>query len=42
VGGLVIIIMHRDNINRLVAGTERKLGQKAESNTGSPAPRRKP
>jgi acyl phosphate:glycerol-3-phosphate acyltransferase len=30
IGGLVIIIMHRDNINRLVAGTERKIGQKAE------------
>ncbi len=30
VGGLVIIIMHRDNINRLLAGKERKLGQKAE------------
>ena len=30
IGGLVIIIMHKDNINRLVAGTERKLGQKAE------------
>ena len=31
VGGLMIIFMHRDNINRLVAGTERKIGQKAES-----------
>jgi hypothetical protein len=30
IGGLVIIYMHRDNINRLVAGTERKIGQKAE------------
>jgi acyl phosphate:glycerol-3-phosphate acyltransferase len=29
-GGLVIIYMHRDNINRLVAGTERKIGQKAD------------
>ncbi len=29
-GALVIIYMHRDNINRLVAGTERKIGQKAE------------
>jgi glycerol-3-phosphate acyltransferase PlsY len=42
VGGLVIIIMHRGNINRLVAGTERKLGQKAELHTSSPAPRQKP
>lgn len=30
IGGLVIIYMHRDNINRLVAGTERKIGEKAE------------
>lgn len=30
IGGLMIIVMHRDNINRLVAGTERKIGQKAE------------
>lgn len=30
IGGLVIIYMHRDNINRLVAGTERKIGQKAD------------
>ena len=29
IGGLVIIYMHRDNINRLVAGTERKIGEKA-------------
>jgi len=33
IGGLVIIYMHRDNINRLVAGTERKIGQKAEKAT---------
>jgi glycerol-3-phosphate acyltransferase PlsY len=37
VGGLVIIFMHRDNINRLVAGTERKIGQKAESASGLPS-----
>jgi acyl phosphate:glycerol-3-phosphate acyltransferase len=30
IGGVVIIIMHRDNINRLVAGTELKIGQKAK------------
>jgi glycerol-3-phosphate acyltransferase PlsY len=30
IGALVIIYMHRDNINRLVAGTERKIGQKAD------------
>jgi acyl phosphate:glycerol-3-phosphate acyltransferase len=34
VGGMVILIMHRDNINRLVAGTERKIGQKAEAANG--------
>ena len=29
-GGVLIILMHRDNIVRLVSGTERKLGEKAE------------
>jgi len=29
-GGVLIIFMHRDNIVRLVSGTERKLGEKAE------------
>ncbi|HEX5441573.1 MAG TPA: glycerol-3-phosphate 1-O-acyltransferase PlsY [Ktedonobacterales bacterium] len=29
VGGLVIIVSHRDNIGRLIHGTERKLGQPA-------------
>ena len=38
IGGIVIIVMHRDNINRLIAGTERKLGQKAEK-TNTPSPR---
>jgi acyl phosphate:glycerol-3-phosphate acyltransferase len=42
VGGLVIIVMHRDNINRLLAGTERKLGQKAETHSSPPAPQQKP
>jgi len=28
-GGVLIIFMHRDNIVRLVSGTERKLGEKA-------------
>jgi acyl phosphate:glycerol-3-phosphate acyltransferase len=41
VGGLVIIFMHRDNINRLVAGTERKIGQKAESASGLPSEKTK-
>jgi glycerol-3-phosphate acyltransferase PlsY len=30
IGTLLIIIMHRDNIERLVAGKERKLGDKAD------------
>jgi glycerol-3-phosphate acyltransferase PlsY len=30
IGSLVIIFMHRDNIYRLVSGTERKIGQKGE------------
>lgn len=29
VGTLIIVVMHRDNISRLVTGRERKLGQKA-------------
>ncbi len=35
IGGLTIIIMHKDNINRLVSGTERKIGDKAERTTSS-------
>ena len=30
IGTIVVIIMHRDNIRRLVSGKERKLGEKAE------------
>jgi glycerol-3-phosphate acyltransferase PlsY len=30
IGTVVIIIMHRDNIARLLAGKERKLGERAE------------
>ena len=30
VGSVVILVMHKDNINRLITGTERKLGEKAE------------
>ena len=30
VGAVLIIVMHRDNIVRLVSGTERRLGEKAE------------
>ncbi len=35
IGTLAIILMHRDNIARLVSGKERKLGEKVEP-TGSP------
>jgi len=35
IGTIVIIIMHRDNILRLMLGKERKLGEKIEE-TGSP------
>lgn len=30
IGTVIIFIMHRDNINRLIAGKERRLGGKAE------------
>jgi len=38
IGTIVIIIMHRDNIARLITGKERKLGEKAEA-TDSPTER---
>lgn len=28
IGAIIIIVMHRDNIGRLVSGTERKIGEK--------------
>ncbi len=30
VGGIIIFVMHRDNIRRLISGKERKLGERAE------------
>jgi glycerol-3-phosphate acyltransferase PlsY len=36
VDGVIIIVMHKDNILRLVSGTERKIGQKAERIDNSP------
>ena len=30
VGGSLVVFQHRDNIYRLLSGTERKLGEKAE------------
>ena len=37
VGVLVIVIMHRGNIARLLAGKERRIGQKAEQLAPSPS-----
>ncbi|MFH1639751.1 MAG: glycerol-3-phosphate 1-O-acyltransferase PlsY [Chloroflexota bacterium] len=34
-GATIIIYMHRDNIKRLMAGKERKLGEKAEKTKGA-------
>jgi glycerol-3-phosphate acyltransferase PlsY len=36
-GSVAIIIMHRDNIGRIMAGKERRLGEKAEKEKDSPA-----
>lgn len=36
VGAIIIIVMHRDNIVRLVRGRERRLGEKAEKLDSSP------
>jgi glycerol-3-phosphate acyltransferase PlsY len=35
-GAVLIFVMHRDNIVRLVSGTERKLGEKTEKRESSP------
>jgi len=37
VGTIIIIVMHRDNIVRLIQGKERKLGKKAETGDLSPS-----
>jgi len=37
IGALFIIVMHRDNINRLMAGTERKLGEKVKMEKSLPS-----
>jgi glycerol-3-phosphate acyltransferase PlsY len=36
IGTILIIIMHRDNIARLISGKERKLGAKAEKRNSPP------
>lgn len=33
VGAIIILVMHRDNIRRLISGKERRLGEKAEGRT---------
>jgi glycerol-3-phosphate acyltransferase PlsY len=35
IGTIIIIVMHRDNIKRLMSGKERKLGEKAEKVSSS-------
>jgi glycerol-3-phosphate acyltransferase PlsY len=37
VGGVIIFVMHRDNIRRLIMGKERKLGDKAEAVSAPPS-----
>ncbi len=37
VGGLMLIVLHRENIERLLAGTEPKLGQGGEQRKAPPA-----
>jgi len=37
IGTIIVIVMHRDNIRRLVSGKERKLGEKAEKVDESPS-----
>ncbi len=37
IGTIIIIVMHRDNIRRLLSGKERKLGEKAEKVDESPS-----
>ncbi len=37
IGTIVIIVMHRDNIIRLISGKERKLGEKVEGPDSSPS-----
>ncbi len=37
IGTVVIIVMHRDNIIRLISGKERKLGEKAEKTVSPPS-----
>jgi glycerol-3-phosphate acyltransferase PlsY len=38
-GGALVIALHHDNIDRLRAGTERKVGQRVEAGPAAPQPR---
>ena len=38
IGAVLIIVMHRDNIARLLSGRERRLGEKAEELDSPPPP----
>jgi len=37
VGAVFIIVVHRDNISRLLSGTERRLGERVEVNNAAPS-----
>ena len=37
IGAIFIIVMHRDNISRLLSGTERKIGEKVELEDSLPS-----
>ena len=37
IGTIIVIVMHRDNIRRLMSGKERKLGEKAKKVGASPS-----
>ena len=36
IGGALIVALHHDNIERLRAGTERKIGQRVETSPAAP------
>ncbi len=38
IGAILIIVMHRENVARLLSGRERKLGEKAEELDSPPSP----
>ncbi|MFC1908003.1 glycerol-3-phosphate 1-O-acyltransferase PlsY [Chloroflexota bacterium] len=37
IGTIIIVVMHRDNIKRLISGKERKLGEKVKQIASSPS-----